>query len=118
MAYEYPSDPSSLRSKGTRGVISASAGVGLWLVNALIGLPIVGWVISGGLVFLGAMGLAGRERTDKTTGVLMIGAGVLGLATIFLKGLTSFVFGFGGFALVAYGTWNLFQFARGLKDRA
>ena len=48
----------------------------------------------------------------------MMGAGGLGLASIFLKGLTSFLFGFGGFALVAYGVWNLIQFARGLKSRS
>lgn len=118
MSYEYPVDPNTLRAKGTKGVLSTGAGVGLWIVNALVGLPVIGWVISGGLVFLGIMGLVGRERTDKTTGAIMMGAGGLGLASIFLKGLTSFLFGFGGFALVAYGVWNLIQFARGLKSRS
>jgi hypothetical protein len=118
MSYEYPVDPTTLRAKGTRGVISTGAGLGLWIVNALVGIPVVGWVISGGLVFLGVMGLVGRERTDKGTGAILMGAGALGLASIFLKGLTTFLFGVGGFALVAFGVWNLVQFARGLRSRS
>ena len=115
---DYPYDPSALRSRGTRGVISTASGLGLWVVNALVGIPVVGWIISGGLVFLGIMGLVGRERTDKSTGAVLMGAGALGLASIFLRGLTQFLFGFGGFALVAYGVWNLIQFARGVKNRS
>jgi hypothetical protein len=114
----YPVDPSDLRKQGTKGIMSAGAGVGLWVVNALIHMPIVGWVIGGGLVFLGITGLFGKNKTDRTSGGVMMAAGIAGLATILLPRFTGSLLFLGGLGLVAYGAWNIFKFIRGLRSRA
>lgn len=108
----------TVRKSGMRGVVSTGSGVGLLLFNSLLHLPIVGYVIGGALVVLGVMGLIGKNRTDKSTGAVLIGAGVLGLASFFLKGVTGFLLGAGGLGLIGYGLFNLFKFARGLKSRS
>ncbi len=48
----------------------------------------------------------------------MMGAGVLGLLSFFLKGFTGFVLLAAGIGLVGYGVFNLFKFAKGLKSRS
>jgi hypothetical protein len=107
----YPVDPSDLRGTGTRGVMAAGAGLGLWVVNSLIHIPVLGWAIGGALLVFGAMGLLGKNRSNRAPGGLLMAAGAAGLATILLLGA-------GGLALVAYGGWNIFKFVRGLRDRA
>jgi len=111
-------DVGTVRRAGMRGVVSTGAGVGLILFNTLLHIPVVGYVIGGALVVLGIMGLIGKNRTDKSTGAVLIGAGVLGLASFLLKGITGFVLGAGGLGLIGYGIFNLFKFARGLKSRS
>ena len=74
--------------------------------------------ICGGLVALGAMGLAGKGKADKTTGTIMMGAGVLGLASFLFKGLTGFLLGTGGLVLIGFGVFSLFKFRKGLKSRS
>ena len=118
MSDSYPTETSELRKEGTRGVIATGAGVGLWIVNGLLHVPYLGAVIGGALAILGLLGLLARNRTDKTTGVVMIAAGGAGLASIILPGLSSFLFGIGGLALVGFGAFNLFKFVRGLKSRS
>lgn len=114
----YPVDSGDLRGRGTKGVMSAVGGLGLLGVSALISIPIVGWVICGGLVFLGVSGLFGKSRTDKASGGVMIAAGAAGLAGILLPHLTRGLLGMGAFALLAYGAYNIFKFVKGLRDRA
>jgi hypothetical protein len=118
MSDNYPVDPSEIRARGTKGVMAAIGGIGLLGVNALISIPVIGWVIGGGLVLVGISGLFGKTKTDKTTGGLMIGAGAVGLAALLLPGLTHGLLGLGGFALLAFGAWNIFKFVRGLRSRA
>jgi hypothetical protein len=114
----YPVDSSDLRNRGTKGVMSAVGGLGLLGVNALISIPIIGWVVCGGLVFLGVSGVFGKSRTDKTSGSLMMAAGVAGLAGILLPHFTRGLLGLGAFALLGYGAWNIFKFIKGLRNRA
>lgn len=114
----YPVDAAEVRKNGMRGVLSTGAGVGLLLFNSLLHVPVLGWILSGGLVALGVMGLAGKNSSDKMTGTIMMGAGALGLASIFLKGLTGFLLGAGGVALLGFGVFSLFKFAKGLKSRS
>lgn len=114
----YPVDSSELRKQGTRGVISTGAGVGLWLVNGLLHIPVVGAILGGALAVLGILGLVGRDRTDKVTGAVLLAAGGAGLASLILPGLSSFLFGVGGLALVGFGLVNLFKFVKGLKSRS
>ncbi len=118
MSDNYPMDPSDLRNRGTRGVMSAAGGVGLFVVNALLHIPVVGWVIGGGLVVLGLTGLLGKTKTDKTTGGIMAAAGVAGLAAILLPKALGFMLTVGGLALLGYGAYNIYKFVKGLRDRA
>ena len=118
MSDNYPMDPSGLRAQGTKGVLATGAGIGLWVVNALIHVPVVGWIIGGGLALIGLTGLLGKSRTDKASGTIMMAAGIAGLATIFLPRLTGSLLFLGGLALVGFGAWNIFKFIRGLKSRA
>jgi len=87
MESNYPVDPKNLSDKGTKGVMSSAAGLGMLGVNALLGVPVVGTVISAGLLALGATGLLGKTKTDKTSGTVLTVAGVAGLTTLFLPGL-------------------------------
>lgn len=120
MSKNYPVDPQSgLRDKGTKGVMATGAGLGLMGVNALLGIPVIGWILSGGLVLLGAMGLLGKgsSRTDKLSGTMALVAGGAGLATIFLPGMSRVLLGTGGLGLFIFGLWNVFQFARGIRKQ-
>jgi hypothetical protein len=114
----YPVDSGDLRNRGTKGVMSAVGGLGLLGVSALISIPVIGWVICGGLVFLGVSGLFGKSRTDKTSGTLMVAAGAAGLAGILLPHFTRGLLGAGALALLGYGAFNIYKFVRGLRDRA
>lgn len=118
MSEYYPVDAGEVRKNGMRGVLSTGAGVALLLFNTLLHIPVVGWIVGGGLIALGIMGFAGKARADKTTGTILMGAGVLGLGSFLLKGLTSFFLGLAGVGLIGYGAFNLVKFVRGLKSRA
>lgn len=113
----YPVDSEEVRKNGMRGVVSTGAGIGIVVFNSLLHLPVIGIVISGALIALGVMGLVGKNRTDKTSGTVLMAAGGLGVASIFLKGLTGFLFGVGGVGLIGYGVFNLIKFAKGLKSK-
>jgi len=114
----YPVDSKDLRARGTRGVMSAVGGVGLFVVNGLLSIPVVGWVIGAGLVVLGISGVFGRSKTDKTAGGIMMAAGVAGLAALILPKFTHGLLFAGGLALLAYGAFNIYKFIKGLRDRA
>lgn len=117
MSDYHPVDTDTVRKNGMRGVVSTGAGIGLIVFNSLLHVPVVGVVITVALVALGVMGVVGRNRTDKASGAVLIGAGVLGLASFLLKGLTGVLLGAGGIALIGYGAFNLFKFAKGLKSK-
>ena len=118
MGDNYPVDATEVRKRGVQGVISTGAGIGLMLVNSLLHLPVIGWILSGGLVILGIMGLVGKEKNDKVTGTALMVAGGLGLASIILPGLASFLLGVGGLGLVGFGIYSLVKFAQGMKSRS
>lgn len=118
MSDNYPVSSDEVRKSGMHGVVSTGAGLGLIIFNSLLRIPVVGWILGGGLVVVGLMGLIGKNRTDKATGMVMMGAGVLGLLSFFLKGFTGFILGAAGVGLVGYGVFNLFKFAKGLRSRS
>ena len=126
MGDNYPVDSRDLSKRGTRGVISAGAGVGLILVNSILHFPLLGGVISGALVLVGLAGLFGRSKTDKLAGGVALVAGAAGLSTVLrsvpilgaIAGFSSFVIGAGAVALLGYGSWNIFKFIKGLRNRA
>jgi len=107
MESNYPVDPKNLSDKGTKGVMSSAAGLGMLGVNALLGVPVVGTVISAGLLALGATGLLGKTKTDKTSGTVLTVAGVAGLTTCF-AGPCPFDFVAGRDRIV--GVWGIQSF--------
>lgn len=113
----YPADRGEVTKNGVRGVISTGAGLGLMVFNSLLHVPVLGQILGGALVVLGIIGVMGRSKNDKLTGTVLIGAGVLGLASFVLKGLTGFLLGAGGFALVGLGLYSLYKFMKGMKSR-
>ena len=114
----YPVDTNDLRGRGTKGVMSAVGGVGLLGVNALLSIPVVGWVVAGALVLVGITGIFGKSKTDKTAGSLMTVAGAAGLAALVLPHLTHSLLWLGGVGLLVYGGWNIYKFVKGLRSRA
>ncbi len=114
----YPADTNEVRKNGMRGVLSTGAGIGVLLFSSLLNIPVLGWILSGGLVALGVLGLVGKGKSDKTTGTIMMGAGILGLASFIFKGLTGTLLGLGGFVLIGFGVFSLFKFTKGLKSRS
>jgi hypothetical protein len=117
MSDNYPVEQKDLSEKGTRGIMSAGAGIGLLGINALLGIPVVGWVISAGLLGLGALGLFGKTKTDKVSGSLLTAAGVLGALTFFLPGLSHTLLGVGGVGLLIYGIANFGSFLTGIRKK-
>lgn len=126
MSDYYPMDPTELRNRGTRGVMSVVGGVGLLVVNSLLHLPILGFVVSGALVVVGLGALFGRAKTDKLAGGVALLAGAAGLSTVLYKvpiigalaGFASFVIGAGAVVLLGIGGWNIYKFVKGLRSRA
>lgn len=118
MSDNYPVDAAEVKKQGMRGVISTGAGLGLILFNSMLRIPVLGWILGGAMVVLGIMGFLGRNRTDKNTGKVLMGAGILGLASIFFKGFSGLILGASGIGLVGYGIFNLVKFAKGLKSRS
>ncbi|MEW6550348.1 MAG: hypothetical protein AB1407_12890 [Spirochaetota bacterium] len=116
MSDNYPVEK-DLSEKGTKGIMAAGAGVGLMGINALLGVPVLGWVLSAGLVGLGAMGLFGKTKTDKVSGTLLAAAGILGALRFIAPGLSSSLLGLGGIGLLVYGLANLGGFFANLKKK-
>ena len=117
MSDNYPVESKNLSEKGTRGIMSTGAGIGLLGVNALLGVPVLGWILSAGLLGLGALGVFGKTKTDKVSGGLLTAAGVAGLTTMLVPGLAHFVLGAGGLGLVLYGIVNFASFLGGLRKK-
>jgi len=65
MESNYPVDPKNLSDKGTKGVMSSAAGLGMLGVNALLGVPVVGTVISVGLLALVPQAFLERRRLTR-----------------------------------------------------
>jgi hypothetical protein len=117
MAEQYPVESKNLSEKGTRGIMSAGAGLGLLGINALLGVPVIGGILSAGLLALGAIGLLGKSKTDKVSGTVLTAAGGLGIASIFLRGFTGSLLFMGGIGLFIYGVVNFLGFLKGLRNK-
>jgi len=117
MSDNYPVEQKDLTEKGTKGIMSAGAGVGLLGINALLGIPVLGWVLSAGLLALGAVGLFGKTKTDKVSGTLLSAAGIAGLTTMFLPGLARGLLSLGGVGLLLYGLVNIGRFLSALRKK-
>jgi len=118
MSDNYPVEKKDLSVAGTKGVMSAGAGAGLLVINALLGVPVLGWILSAGLIGLGAMGIFGKTRTDKVSGTILGAAGIAGLATMFLPGLSRGLLSLGGIGLLIFGLVNIGSFIAGVRKKS
>ena len=119
MSDHYPVEqkPNELAERGTKGVMAVLGGAGLLVVNSLLSIPVVGWVLSAGMVGLGLTGLFGKTKTDKVSGTVLTAAGVLGGATLLLPHLTHNLLGLGGLGLIVYGVVHFGSFVSGLRKK-
>ncbi|MCE5256014.1 MAG: hypothetical protein LLF89_04120 [Spirochaetaceae bacterium] len=119
MSDQYPVEqkPRDLADQGTKGVMATAGGTGLLIVNSLLGVPVVGWVLSVGMLVLGLTGLSGKTKTDKVSGGVFATAGVLGGVSLLLPGVTRSLLGLGGIGLLIYGLFNLGGFVSGLRKK-
>lgn len=117
MSDNYPVEQKNLSEKGTKGIMSAGAGLGLLGINFLLRVPVLGWALSAGLLILGAIGIFGKTKTDKVSGTLLSAAGIAGLTTMFLPGLARSILSLGGVGLLVYGLANIAGFLIGLRKK-
>jgi len=118
MSDYYPVDPSDLRARGTRGVMSAIGGVGLLGVSALVSNPIGAGIVGGALAILGLSGIFSKTKSNRGMGGIVLIVGGVALASAFLHGPLGGLLWIGGLALLAVGGWNIFKFVKGLRSRA
>lgn len=126
-----PVNSKDVSSAGARGIGATLGGVGLMVATAVAGAfgGVVGLVLGGIALVIGASGLRGHAAADKTGGAITLGAGALlavtGLAHFplhipIITGLARFSSGLVGIAavgLIGYGVFNLIKFRKGLKSR-
>ena len=103
----------TLSRQGVAGFTAVAGGVGLMVMGALpgvLGIVIAGLVTAGGLAF--AVG-----KDDRRPGLVIAGAGVLGILSAAIGGFPGFVLALAGAGLIAYGGLSIYRFIRGLKSR-
>ena len=103
----------TLSRQGVAGFTAAAAGVGLLVMGALpgvVGIVMAGLVTAGGLAFA-------MSRDDRRPGLVVAGAGVLGILSAAIGGFPGIVLGLAGAGLIAYGGLSIYRFFRGLKSR-
>lgn len=118
MSDNYPVSAEVVRQHGMRGFYGSAAGLGMLIVTRLVTMSFVGPVIGGLLVLAGVAGLFRKNRSDKTTNALFIGAGIAGLATLIFPSLVGGLTLLSGFALLGFGVVSFVKFFRGLKSRS
>ena len=102
----------TLSKQGVAGLTAVAGGVGL-LVMAASG--VLGFVI-GGLLTIGGLAV-GLRKEDRRPGLVVAGAGVLGILSAAIGGFPGFILGLAGAGLIAYGGLSIYRFIRGLKSR-
>ena len=88
------------------------------VVTALVGNPIGAAILGGVFTLTGVVGLIRNKQNTKLANGLLIGAGVLGLATLILPGAVSGLALVSGLGLIGFGIFNFIKFSRGLKSRS
>lgn len=102
----------TLSKQGVAGFTAVAGGVGL-LVMAASG--VLGFVIGGVLTVAGLA--VGLRREDRRPGLVIAGAGVLGILSAAIGGFPGVILGLAGAGLIAYGGLSIYRFIRGLKSR-
>lgn len=118
MSDNYPVSADVVRRNGMRGFFGSAAGLGMLVFTRLITLSFIGPVLGGLLAATGVVGLLRKNNSDKLTNGLLIGTGVLGLATLILPRAVGTLGLLSGFALLAFGIVHFVKFFKGLKSRS
>lgn len=107
----------TLAKQGVTAVAGIAGGIGMFILGALPGL--LALIAGGLLVFAGGAAMTNKEKTDRKLGPFVLGAGVLAVASAipFLQGISGFLVGLSGVALLGLGVWNGIKFLRGMKSR-
>ena len=103
----------TLSRQGVAGFTAVAGGVGLLVMGALpgvVGIVIAGLVTAGGLAFA-------TSRDDRRPGLVVAGAGALGILSAAIGGFPGIILGLAGAGLIAYGGLSVYRFVRGLKSR-
>jgi hypothetical protein len=100
------------------GTNAAGGVIGGILMLSLRHLPFVPALIVGGVFAIAGL-LISRSSEDRTTGGILIGAGVLiAVAGIpFIGGIAGFLMIVSGVGLLAIGVVNIVRFFKGLRSR-
>ncbi len=117
MSENYPVPAEIVRKNGVRGIFSVAGGVGLLIVQAIIGFGPVGFIVGGAMIVLGVGGLFSKNKDKITTTVLAVIAG-LGIAIMIPNSPVPALIGLGALGLLIYGGVSLFKFFKGIKSRA
>ncbi len=103
----------TLSKQGVAGLTAVAGGIGL-LVMSTAG--VLGFVIGGVLT---AAGLAvGLRKEDRRPGLVIAGAGALGILSAAIGGgFPGVALKLAGAGLIAYGGLSIYRFFRGIKSR-
>lgn len=102
----------NLSKQGMAGFTAVAGGVGL-LVMAASGV-VLGSIIGGVLTVAGLA--VGLRKEDRRPGLVIAGAGVLGILSA-IGGFPGVILGLAGAGLIAFGGLSIYRFIRGLKTR-
>lgn len=102
----------TLSKQGMAGFTAAAGGIGLLVMSAV---PVLGFVIGGVLTVAGVT--VGLHKEDRRPGLVIAGAGVLGILSAAISGFPGLALTLAGVGLIAYGGMSIYRFFRGMKSR-
>jgi hypothetical protein len=108
----------TLTKHAVTAIGSIAGGVALFALGSLGTIP---GLIAGGIATVaGLASMASSNKTDKSTGSFLAGAGALTIASKvpIIGGLAGLISGVGALSLIGIGIWNGIKFFRGLKARS
>ena len=107
-----------LSKQGIAAVGYTAAGVFLLVLNALVGIPFLGYLIGGAVCLLGIASFTSKDPADKRAGTIILAAGVLSILSKLGVGPSKVLLVIGTVSLLALGIWNGIKFLTGLKKRS
>lgn len=102
----------TLSKQGMAGFTAVGGGIGLWAMSMF------GWL---GFVIGGVLTVAGvavsMHKEDRKPGLVIAGAGVLGILSAAITGFPDLLLRLAGTGLIAFGGLSIWRFFRGIKSR-
>ncbi|MDR2731369.1 MAG: hypothetical protein LBB81_10805 [Treponema sp.] len=117
---EQETSPSVLSKQGLNAVICAGAGVGLFILQLISRLKVVGLIAGVAVCAVGIGALLSKDPSDKKPGAVITAAGALVLLSKigFLAPVAGTLLSIGAVGLIAVGIYNGIKFLTGLKRRS